>query len=178
MKIRIGEIVPAQTVADAAGVSRRTITRNAEKAGALVEIGGRGYVFRNKLRKVVDDGRWTPALETLVRPVPGHGEINPEDVVSRNRAAKRIGCNLSTVWRTAHRFGIGVDCWGDRLLTEKMMPRLRECVGKPSASPEEISEMKRRAVNARWSRQRGEKSGKSGRGAASSPARRSRAVSR
>ncbi len=178
MRIKIGEIVPAQTIADATGVSRRTITRSAEKAGALVDVGGRGYVLRSRLRKVVDGSKWTPALETLARSVPGHGSIDTDQIVSRDRAAREVGCNQSTVWRTTKRFGIGVDCWGDLLLTEKMLPQLRECVGKPSASPEEVSEMKRQAVNARWSRQRGEKSGKSGKAAAGSSARRSRVASR
>lgn len=178
MKIKIGEIVPAQTVADAAGVSRRTITRSAEKAGALVEVAGRGYVFRSKLRKVVGERRWTTALDGLAAPVAGLGEIDSSAVVSREAVAAEAGCNLSTVWRTTHRFGIGLDCYGDRLLTKKMLPRIKECVGKQTATPEQISEMRRRAVNARWSRLRGEKSGRTGRGAASSPARRSRAASR
>lgn len=178
MKIKIGEVVPAQTVADAAGVSRRTITRCAEKAGALVDIGGRGYVLRSRLRKAVDGRHWTPAMETLVRPVPGMGEIDTDSIVSRADAAKSADCNLSTVWRTTQRFGIGIDCWGDLILTKKMLPQLRECVGKTSATPEEISEMKRRAVSARWSRQRGGKSGTTGKAAGGSPARRSRAASR
>lgn len=174
MKVKIGEIVTAQEVADACGVSRRTVTRKAADARALVTIAGKGYVRRRAVATVAEG----PSVEKLGQTVPGLPEIDTDSVVSRSEAARLCGCDSATVWRITRRFGIGVDCYGDVLLTRKMLPRIMENIGKTTASPEEVSEMKRRAVNVRWSRKRGASSGKAGRGAGGSRSRRSRSVSR
>lgn len=177
MKIRTGEIVTAQAVADAANVSRRTVTRKAERAWATVSIAGRTYVFRKLLRSVFGGEFPNPSVEKLGVTTEVGDEIDIASVVRRAEASGLVGCDPATIWRVTRRFGIGIDCHGDTVITKPMIERIRECVGKMRATAEEVSEMKRRAVNARWSRRRDERSGTTDTAGGGSRSRRSRQAS-
>lgn len=130
-KIEIGEIAPLDQVAKAAGVSRRTILRGATSAGAAVGIGGKMYVVRQRLRDVVGDGRYTPSVEKLAKPVRGKGTIRPDAILSKAEAARIIGSNPCTIFRLIRQFEIGTDVYGDRFIDAADLAELTTLYGRP-----------------------------------------------
>jgi hypothetical protein len=178
VKIDLGKIADADDVAEAIGVCRKTVVRRARESGAAVVIDGRVYVERTKLREVAGE-KWNDAAESLSHPVRGKGTIDTVSVVSRGELASMLSLDATTVWRVTRRHGIGIDAYrGRKLYTKGMAGPVLAGVGKTAMTRDEVSAMRSRAANARWSRQRGEKSGKSGKAAAGSSARRSRVASR
>lgn len=177
MKIKIGEIIDPQAVADALGSCRRTVVSKARGSGAIVRIVGKDYVKRSKLRSFVSGDAWDLVAD-LERPVAGAGELDTASIVSRQAIAAVCGCDPATVWRVARRMNLGVDVYGRRLLTKATTPDISSFIGVSAESAADISARTSRAANVRWSRWRAEKNGKSGKAAADSRSRQSPAVSR
>lgn len=179
-KIKISEIVDAQAVADAAGVSRRTVTRAADSKGCRLNIAGKAYLLRRGIPAVFGKASKSglpPSVQKMCNGGASSASIEPLSVLTRSEVAAELGCDGATVWRVSRKFGIGIDCYGETLLTREMLPALKNGIGKIAATADEVSEMKRQAVNVRWNRLRGAKSGKSGKATAGSRSRRSPAVS-
>jgi hypothetical protein len=177
VKVKIGEIVDAQEIADALGVCRRTVVSRARSSGAIVRVVGKDYVKRSKMRSFVSDTDWN-LVAGLERPLLDAGELDTDNVVSRQDVAAACGCDPATVWRVARRMNFGVKIYGRRLLTKATTPDIALFIGVSAESAAAISERTRQAVNVRWSRWRAEKNGKTGKAAAGSRSRRSPAASR
>lgn len=178
MKVDIGSLMDATDAARALRLNPRTVVRVAKAAGATVEIGGKSYVLRRKLRSVFRN-HWREDLSSLECPVRGKGTVDTESVMTRREVAERLGVNTATVWRIASRHGIGVEAYhGQRLFTREMLPELERGVGVSALTREQISEQRRNAAIARWSRRRAAESGTTGTGGGGSPSRPSRPVSR
>lgn len=94
------EIVDADRLASAAGVSRRTVMRAAQRAGAAVYIGNKGFVRKDAVNEVLGD-RYTP----VVAKTGAHNAARPHTL---QEVADRLGCSRSTVLRVLRRNSLGV----------------------------------------------------------------------
>lgn len=102
----ISEIIDADELAVAVGVSRRTIMRAAQKMAAAVYLGNKGYVDRLSVPAVLGK-RYDPSVEKT-------GGHRFDDAVTLRSAAEQLGCSRSTVLRVLERTGLGMKIGGRR----------------------------------------------------------------
>lgn len=135
----VADIVDCDALADATGVSRRTIIRAAQRHGGYVLLGNKSFVDRSRLRDVLG-GRWTPDVEKT--PPPVRGKHKCQDAVTLQDAATEIGCSRSTVLRIVQRYGLGVQMCGRRYLSASEVGVVRASI-LPAGVTERSAELKR-----------------------------------
>lgn len=102
------EVIDPDALADAVGVSRRTVLRAAEREWAVVYIGNKGYVRKDALRKVLGS-RYDPTVAKT-------GAHKADRLRTLQEVADALRCSRSTVLRVVHRTGLGVQIGGRRFI--------------------------------------------------------------
>lgn len=146
-----GDIVDLGAVADAVGVSRRTVMRAAQKLGEIVKVCNKFYVRRSRLREILGD-RYDPSVANIKPPVRGKHRI--DTALTPQQAAARLKCARSTVMAVMDRAGVGIVVGGRRLIPEVELGRLKGEIVPPGLpvkfyDPKEMQNHARRMARAR-----------------------------
>lgn len=121
------EVVDATDLAAAAGVSRRTILRAAERQAAIVYLGNKGYVSAADIPLVLGK-RYDPSVAKTGRLEAGEAHLTLQQV------AAMLKCSRSTVLRVLGRTGLGVKIGDRRYIPRSQVASVRAAVLKPGVT--------------------------------------------
>lgn len=145
------EIVDLGEVASAAGVSRRTVLRAAQKAGEIVKVCNKFYVRKAAVRDLLGD-KYHPFVANIRPPVRGKHRI--DNAMTSAEASKKLKCARSTVLEVVARTGLGLRIGGRLLIPVDQLGTLKDEISKPGLpvrfqDPQEMKKHARRMARAR-----------------------------
>lgn len=120
------EIIDPDSIALLTGVSRRTVMRAAERHGAIVYVGNKGYVLRSALRAVLGK-RYDPSVAKA-------GAVRAERPKTLQEVANALKCSRSTVLRVVGRTGLGVQIGGRRFIPSDQIRAVRNEIMSPGVT--------------------------------------------
>lgn len=137
------DLVDADAVAAACGVSRRTVIRAASRNGGIVPLGNKFFVKRASVREILD-GRSVPSVKKATA-----------GAITLQQAAATLGCSRSTVLRVLERTGLGIQIGGRRYVLTKSLDEIKRNVMKPGLplrfqDPEEMRRHASRMARKLW----------------------------
>lgn len=145
------DILDLGAVASAVGVSRRTVLRAAQRAGAIVRICNKFYLKKSLARDVLGD-RYDPCVANIRPPVRGKHRI--DNAMTSAQAAARLKCARSTVLAVADRVKLGIRVGGRLLIPEEHLGAIKDEISKAGLpirfqDPAEMKKHARRMARAR-----------------------------
>jgi excisionase family DNA binding protein len=136
-------VLDADAVARAAGVSRRTVISRAARLGGVVYLGNKAFVLPAAAEKL-----YAPSVANA--PIPVRGKH-----MTLQQAADALGCSRSTILRVLERTGLGERVGRRRYLPEYQLRQVKknilaQGVTRLHSDKKAMSEHGKRMARSRW----------------------------